>query len=134
MTSRMLTPWWVDRRVDGRLGALGSVDATSILDFHSAGVRSFASELGEAADIDGRGYLQRAHSLIVDRVRPVYALNDLQPVFANAATRARFMQSAYGGTRSRRPACRRGHAIPRPPHRRPILVSAFPTNGASRPQ
>lgn len=57
---------------------VGTTAPTAVLDWRSPAVRSLVTELGDAAD--GRGLLRRAHGLIATRVRPVYALDDAQPV------------------------------------------------------
>lgn len=51
---------------------------TRVLDFESARVSELADEAGRAGS-GRREQLQAAHRLIADRVRPVYAVDDLQP-------------------------------------------------------
>ena len=78
VTSVLLTPWWRNRREAEHGEATGSVEPTAILNWASPTFRAFVGELGPADD--DRGLLQRAHSIIAIRVRPVYAVDDAQPV------------------------------------------------------
>jgi Transglutaminase-like superfamily len=78
VTTPLLTPWWRNRREAKVREASGSVEPTAILNWHSPEVRALTSELGSAKD--GRDLLQRAHGVIAARVRPVYAVDDAQPV------------------------------------------------------
>ncbi|MGW7434266.1 transglutaminase domain-containing protein [Streptomyces sp. NPDC054861] len=83
MTHPALTPWWRARRSapEGR-AVEGSTDATRILDLHHASVRDLLADARAAAPdaSEDRSRLLAAHGLIRDRVRPVYAMNDAQPV------------------------------------------------------
>ncbi|MEU3919625.1 transglutaminase domain-containing protein [Streptomyces sp. NPDC029004] len=82
MTSAVLTPWWRHRRpattvaVDG----LGSADPTPILDWRHPQVQHLLAAAREATQPGERALLQAAHRIISETVRPVYALNDTQPV------------------------------------------------------
>lgn len=58
--------------------------ATAILDFEHPRVRALANELG-AGDPSPREYARRAHRAISERVRPVYTVDELQPVSATLA-------------------------------------------------
>ncbi len=86
MTSRALTPWLVraGRRrfaAPGKDGCPGSTDATRILDHTSAEVQSLLRDCHRStAQGDATGVLRVAHGLIAGRVRPVYAVDDTQPV------------------------------------------------------
>ncbi|WP_344505921.1 transglutaminase domain-containing protein [Dactylosporangium maewongense] len=77
MTSRMLTPWWQARTASVNTSA-GSTAATRILDWNSVPVLKLMADLEPA--IDPLTRLRSAHGLIAARVRPVYAVDDQQPV------------------------------------------------------
>jgi len=77
MTSRMLTPWWRARAAAATASA-GSIEVTPILDWRSAAVSGLVADLAPFSDPWIR--LRSAHSLIAARVRPVYAVDDQQPV------------------------------------------------------
>lgn len=81
MTSTVLTPWWRHRRPAPANAAEGSTAATRILDWRHAGIRALLADARAAAPgAEGtRALLLRAHRLISERVRPVYAMNDAQP-------------------------------------------------------
>lgn len=77
MTTRLVTPWWLDRSTSSDPGGgSGSVAPTQILDIWSSAVRSMVAELEPANPIR---MLQQAHRLIATRIRPVYAVDDTQP-------------------------------------------------------
>ncbi|MFD9959859.1 transglutaminase domain-containing protein [Amycolatopsis sp. NPDC058986] len=77
MANVLVTPWWYRRRaVDTAEAAMGSADPTPILDWHHPLVRSLA----ERAEGDQLTGLRTAHRLITESVRPVYAVNDRQPI------------------------------------------------------
>ncbi|GAA4935814.1 transglutaminase domain-containing protein [Streptomyces coeruleoprunus] len=83
MTCLVLTPWW--RRRTARTAPAaeepGSCAATPILDLHHPRVTDLVAEARRLAGRDdARSVLAAAHRLIVRRVRPVYAMNDTQPV------------------------------------------------------
>ncbi|MFF3326995.1 transglutaminase domain-containing protein [Streptomyces sp. NPDC002889] len=82
MTSAVLTPWWRNRRPapTGALDDHGSVAPTPILDWRHARVQHLLAEARAASEPAQRAVLQAAHQLISENVRPVYALNDAQPV------------------------------------------------------
>ena len=82
MTSRLLTSWWRTRELGGATPgtSTGSVAATPTLDWGTSAVQSLLVELQPAEAAGSRAILLRAHALIAARVRPVYALDDLQPV------------------------------------------------------
>src|SRR5687767_4129832 len=82
MACRLPTPWWLDRCADvGQAPAVGSTAATRVLDWESAAVQALMAELDVPGwDQDGRTMLQLAHGVIAARVRPVYAVNEAQPV------------------------------------------------------
>ena len=87
MTSRALTPW---RSRAGRRGSAapppadrpaGSTTATRILDHGSAEVQQLLWDCRAlSVDDNVRETLRVAHRLVVERVRPVYAVDDTQPV------------------------------------------------------
>jgi hypothetical protein len=56
---------------------LANLRATSILDHHDASIRDLATRLRER-DQEDRKLLQSAHRYLVDSVRPVYTLDELQ--------------------------------------------------------
>lgn len=85
VTTPLLTPWWRNRRGVETREAHGGIEPTAILDWRSPIVRALTGELGCAEH--GRDLLQRAHSVIADRVRPVYAVDDAQPVSRTLARR-----------------------------------------------
>ncbi|MFB9474514.1 transglutaminase domain-containing protein [Nonomuraea salmonea] len=79
MTSRLLMP---RRRLpasgDGpELEVAGGVAATRILDWGHPRVACLADEVRGVGE---REWVREAHRLIGDRIRPVYAMNDEQPV------------------------------------------------------
>lgn len=82
MTSRLMTAWWRRHPVAASLtGMTGDVAPTRILDWRSAEVQALLADVHAAgSSLEGRALLLRAHSLIVRRVLPVYALDDSQPV------------------------------------------------------
>ncbi|MFC3688721.1 transglutaminase domain-containing protein [Aquipuribacter hungaricus] len=87
MTSRALTPWAsrAGRRRSATApaddGCPGSTDATRILDHTSAEVRSLLRDCtGSTARDDVAGVLRVAHGLVAQRIRPVYAVDEAQPV------------------------------------------------------
>jgi hypothetical protein len=80
MTSRLVTPWWRDRR-GGPITSgpvRGGTTPTRILDWRSKEVLDLLVELG-GVDLEQRDLLQRAHSLIASRVLPTYATEEWQP-------------------------------------------------------
>jgi Transglutaminase-like superfamily len=78
VTTPLLTPWWRNRREVEVREANGGIEPTAILNWRSPEVAALTGELGSAGD--GRDLLQRAHGVIAARVRPVYAVDDAQPV------------------------------------------------------
>jgi hypothetical protein len=74
----MLTPWWRPRVGGADTTSAGGVEPTRILDWQSDAMSELVAALDDM--LDPRGRLQQAHSLIAARVRPVYALDDQQPV------------------------------------------------------
>ncbi|MFE0023263.1 transglutaminase domain-containing protein [Amycolatopsis sp. NPDC059021] len=77
MATALVTPWWYRRRAVGTAeAAAGSTDPTPILDWHHPLVRSLAEQT-EGDQLTG---LRTAHRLIAESVRPVYAVNDKQPI------------------------------------------------------
>jgi hypothetical protein len=78
VTTPLLTPWWRNRSEAEARESAGSIEPTAILNWRSPEVRALTGELGSAED--GRDLLQRAHGVIAARVRPVYAVDDAQPV------------------------------------------------------
>ena len=78
VTTPLLTPWWRNRHEFETREAKGGIEPTSILDWRSPEVRALTGELGSAEQ--GRDVLQRAHGVIAATVRPVYAVDDAQPV------------------------------------------------------
>ena len=78
VTTPLLTPWWRNRREAETREANGGIEPTAILDWRSPEVRALTGELGSVEH--GRDLLQRAHRVIAATVRPVYAVDDAQPV------------------------------------------------------
>jgi len=76
MTCRLLTPWW-RRRIPAIPAVDGGVEPTGILDWRHPLVGEL---LGEVMQADSTVLLRRAHGLIAARVRPVYSVEDTQPV------------------------------------------------------
>lgn len=77
MTTRLVTPWWVDRSSVRAAGsASGATASTALLDWETAPIRDLVRELDAA---DPRLTLRRAHEVVAARVRPVYAVDDQQP-------------------------------------------------------
>jgi hypothetical protein len=79
----MLTPWWRPRLADTDASCVGGVEPTRILDWHDDAVSDLVAALAHV--LDPRARLQQAHGLISTRVRPVYALDDQQPVSVTLA-------------------------------------------------
>ncbi|AEV87670.1 hypothetical protein ACWT_6658 [Actinoplanes sp. SE50] len=73
----MLTPWW-RTRTPSAAPSTGSTAATPILDWPSPPLTELLAALGPVTDPWDR--LRSAHTLIAARVRPVYAVDDQQPV------------------------------------------------------
>jgi hypothetical protein len=71
--------------VPRREAADGSREVTSILDWEDLRVLSLSAELRTAGIADERGLLIAAHRLVAARVRPVYGLDDQQPVSVTLA-------------------------------------------------
>ncbi|MFP3989600.1 transglutaminase domain-containing protein [Streptomyces sp. E11-3] len=89
MTSTVLTPWWRRRGAAPTVGGddSGSLADTPILDWRHprvaallADARIGAAHQDEAEYEDERVLLTAAHRLIQERIRPVYAMDDAQPV------------------------------------------------------
>jgi hypothetical protein len=78
VTTPLLTPWWRNRREAEVREANGGIEPTAILNWRSAEVGALTRELGSAEN--GRDLLQLAHGVIAAGVRPVYAVDDAQPV------------------------------------------------------
>lgn len=76
MTCGLVTPWW-RARTPRAGGPAGSTDPTSILDWEHPLVGEVVKR---ASDHDPVTRLRRAHSLIARAVRPVYSVDDTQPV------------------------------------------------------
>lgn len=77
MTSSLLAPKCRRRRTDfGGTESLGGVEATPILDHRSTEIRALVAAIGPA---EPREFLRHAHERIVESIRPVYAMEDLQP-------------------------------------------------------
>ena len=82
MTSRLLMPWRVRREGDSPASRVsGGVATTAILDWKDPAILALRNDARSlaAAPNDSRALLLMAHGLIVERVRPVYALDDAQP-------------------------------------------------------
>lgn len=75
MTSGLLVPRRRRGGVGGTAAVAGSTAATEVLDWESALVSELADEIPAAGE---REWLRSAHGVIRSRIRPVYALNDLQ--------------------------------------------------------
>jgi hypothetical protein len=84
MTSRILIPWW-QARTPSATTSSGGTGATPILDWPSAAVSGLVADLEPASDPWTR--LRSAHTVITVRVRPVYAVDDQQPVSVTLARR-----------------------------------------------
>ncbi|ALG06634.1 transglutaminase domain-containing protein [Kibdelosporangium phytohabitans] len=76
MTCLLVTPWW-HSRVPGPSAAAGSVAPTRVVDWDHPLVAGFASRVPSGEPVD---LLRSAHRLIASAVRPVYAVEDAQPV------------------------------------------------------
>lgn len=76
VTTRLSTPWWLPREPDPAREAVGSREPTAVLDHVSAAVRDLAARTRGPGD---RQRLRSAHGLVSAAVRPVYALDELQP-------------------------------------------------------
>lgn len=76
MTTRLSTPWWLPRDPDPAREAAGSREPTAVLDHSAAAVRDLAARTRGG---DERERLRSAHALVSAAVRPVYALDELQP-------------------------------------------------------
>lgn len=75
MTSSLLAPRCRRRSHGGRDDVPGSVEATPVLDHHSAEIRALVAAIGPG---EPRDLLRAAHARIVDTVRPVHATEELQ--------------------------------------------------------
>ncbi|GAA3873735.1 hypothetical protein GCM10022243_43610 [Saccharothrix violaceirubra] len=76
MTSVLVTPWW-RRRAESARDATGGVDATGVLDWTAPAVAALLARIGAHPPVES---LRAAHRLIAADVRPVYAVDDLQPI------------------------------------------------------
>jgi hypothetical protein len=76
MTSGLVTPWW-RARTPRAGGAAGSIEPTAILDWRHPLVGELVQLVREHEPVT---LLRRAHGLIAHAVRPVYSVNDTQPV------------------------------------------------------
>lgn len=77
MTSRLVTPWWVDRQAaTSAVEVLGSTEPTPLLDWESPLLRELTARVDPASSLS---MVQQAHRLIAQQIRPVYAVDDLQP-------------------------------------------------------
>lgn len=76
MTCLLVTPWWY-RRTPGSPVAHGDVAATRAVDWDHPLVAAFVSRIPAADPLE---LLRSAHGLIARTVRPVYAVDDTQPV------------------------------------------------------
>ncbi|WP_328294706.1 hypothetical protein OG218_18640 [Kineococcus sp. NBC_00420] len=76
MTTRLTTPWWLPRDPDPAREATGSREPTAVLDHSAEAVRNLAARTRGG---DERERLRSAHALVSVAVRPVYALDELQP-------------------------------------------------------
>lgn len=88
MTSRLLAPRRRPRAVTSPPPeAAGGTVATPILDWHHPVVTDLTAHVrtAVAATTDEREYLRTAHRMISERIRPVYAMNDEQPVSVTIA-------------------------------------------------
>lgn len=81
MTCSLVTPWRRRRHLGpAGLDAPGSKAPSAILDFESPVVSELGTRLGEAGNVAVVDFIRAAHKAVSAQVRPVYALNDLQPV------------------------------------------------------
>ncbi|MFD0201152.1 MULTISPECIES: transglutaminase domain-containing protein [Saccharothrix] len=79
MTCLLVTPWWRHRQPGEDLEAVdGGAEPTPILDWDHPLVRSLAARVTPSRDPVAR--LRAAHRLVTDAVRPVYAVDDAQPI------------------------------------------------------
>ncbi|GAA1025229.1 MULTISPECIES: transglutaminase domain-containing protein [Amycolatopsis] len=76
VTCALVTPWW-RRRAAGDSSAEGGVVPTAILDWRDPLVQSL---MGETASEDRLAGLRAAHRTIAGSVRPVYAVQERQPI------------------------------------------------------
>lgn len=76
VTCALVTPWW-RRRVAGAGSAVGGVAPTAILDWRDPLVQSLVRA---TASDDWLAGLRAAHRVIAGAVRPVYAVQERQPV------------------------------------------------------
>lgn len=81
MTCLLVTPWW-RRHLPGEDSEAvdGGVDPTPILDWDHPLVRSMAEQITPLWHSDPVTALKEAHQLVASTVRPVYAVNDVQPI------------------------------------------------------
>lgn len=66
------------RGIDVAYGVGGSAEPTRVLDWGSDAVAALDGQLGDGG-LSARDWLRKAHAEVIAVVRPVYALNDLQP-------------------------------------------------------
>lgn len=78
VTCSLLTPWWRRRGGVAARDSTGGVAPTRILDWHDTAVSALLRDLPPSAD--PLTMLRAAHAAIGATVRPVYALDDRQPV------------------------------------------------------
>lgn len=82
MTCALVAPWWRQRSpaaVAGGTEVAGSAAPTAILNWRQPSVRGLLAEL-HATPGDDVTLLRAAHRLVAERIRPVYAVDDTQPV------------------------------------------------------
>ncbi|MFC4078671.1 transglutaminase domain-containing protein [Amycolatopsis samaneae] len=80
MATALVTPWWYRRRAaDSDEPVTGGTAPTPILDWAHPLIRSLTARTASAGG-DRLAGLRHAHALIARSVRPVYAVNDRQPI------------------------------------------------------
>jgi hypothetical protein len=77
VTSSLLAPWRSRRGLIEHHEATGSTAPTAVLDHTAESVAALHAMIG--TDPGGQEWLRRAHAQIRSMIRPVYALDDLQP-------------------------------------------------------
>jgi hypothetical protein len=85
VTSRLLAPWRRPLTVSRREAVDGGREATPILDWEDLRVLDLIAEIRTAGAVDERDLLIAAHRLVAARVRPVYGMDDRQPVSVTLA-------------------------------------------------
>ncbi|KAA2254519.1 transglutaminase domain-containing protein [Solihabitans fulvus] len=81
MTCALVTPWWRARATDTAATEVdGEVAATAILNWRHPRVAALLDVVRRHEPADAAELLRVAHHVIADTVRPVYSVDDAQPV------------------------------------------------------